>query len=56
MIRKLEDPDKSFVTVEFKDKKIMQIRGQKNSGVSEDVQKFADEWLTWMKQKKKEAA
>ncbi len=56
VIRKLDDPDKSFVTVEFKDKKIIQIRGQKNSGVSEDVQKFADEWLTWMKQKKKEAA
>ena len=56
VIRRQSSPDASFVTVEFRDGKILQIRGVKNSQVSEDVKAFANEWLEWMKQKKKKEA
>lgn len=39
-IRKKEDPDKSYYTVEVKDDEVIQVRGKYNAAPSEDVEEF----------------
>ena len=39
-IRKKEEPDKSYYTVEVKDDEVIQVRGKYNVAPSEDVEEF----------------
>lgn len=39
-IRKKEEPDKSYYTVEVRDDEVMQVRGKYNADPSEDVEEF----------------
>ena len=46
-VRKIEEPETPFYTVEFdkKTKKIIQCRGDKNASATKEVQEFLDEWI-----------
>ena len=39
-IRKKEEPDKSYYTVEVRDDEVIQVRGKYNVAPSEDVEEF----------------
>ena len=43
-VRRVEEPEKPFVTVEVSNGKIVQIRGERNSDPTEEVKKFVDLW------------
>lgn len=57
-VRRRDMPEKAFVTLELsKDfRKIIQLRGFKNSSVQEDVKKFCDEWLAMISKLNKSAS
>lgn len=46
-VRKIEEPETPFYTVEFdkKTKKIIQCRGDKNASATKEVQEFLDKWI-----------
>lgn len=44
-IRKVDDPDKSYFTVEIgNDYRVLQVRGKRNSNPTEDVEEFMEEY------------
>ena len=43
-VRRVEEPEKPFVTVEVSNGKIVQIRGERNSDPTKEVKKFVDLW------------
>lgn len=47
-IRKLSEPNTPYYTLEYKNDKIQQNRGYKNSDPSEDVVVFANQWLKYI--------
>lgn len=44
-VRQAKQPDKPFYTLEFKNGKIVQLRGKHNKKPTQDIEKVADEWL-----------
>lgn len=53
-IRKKEEPDKPYYTLELSPKKEMvQCRGERNCNMTEEVRAFVDEWLKFIKKKPK---
>lgn len=57
-VRHKDSPNEPYYTMEYKNKKISQLRGKLNSLADNDLRKVADKWLTWVqtKPKKKLAA
>ena len=57
-IRKIETPDVSYYTLEFRDGKVIQNRGYENDPRTPDVEEFEKKWLAFVRQvdaaKKKE--
>lgn len=55
-VRKKDDPDTPFITVEYdpKRKVILQSHGKNNTLPSEDVRAFLDKWLDHIKERKKQ--
>lgn len=51
-IRKIEKPDEPFFTLEYRDGRIVQCRGYKNCDYPEEVGKFIESWMKWMKRRK----
>lgn len=49
LIRRTEEPDKPFFTLEYKDGKINQNRGYENCSPPSVVKEFAEEWLNLIK-------
>lgn len=56
-VRRKDLPERAFATLELSEdhKRIIQLRGFKNSAVQEDVRKFCDEWLAMIPKLKKTA-
>ncbi|QCT02706.1 hypothetical protein E6C60_1991 [Paenibacillus algicola] len=53
-VRRIEDPDKSFYTMEIQKGTLIQCRGYKNKDMSEDVRRFVDSFkLSVLTRKKK---
>lgn len=52
-IRHSDNPTEAFYTMEFKDGKIIQVRGKHNANPSKEVTEFTQEWLDWTKQPNK---
>ena len=48
-IRKIDEPDKPFYTLEFKSGKILQNRGYKNKLQTPEVLAFEAKWLLYIK-------
>lgn len=48
-IRKINEPDIPFFTLEFKNNKVVQNRGYKNCGRTETVVAFENKWLKFLK-------
>lgn len=44
-IRKVSDPDKSYFTMEYQDKRIVQVHGLNNIYPDENIQAAVDQWL-----------
>lgn len=44
VIRRVSEPDKPYFTMEIQDRKIMQCRGNRNCGMTDDVQQFVDKF------------
>jgi len=57
-VRKSENPNESYFTVELKDGKVTQLRGNKNCEPPEEVKDFVDKWLdeVILKKKKRKVA
>lgn len=53
-IRKEEEPDKPYYTLEFSDGRIVQCRGKCNRSMTEEVEKFTKDWNEWITKKIKE--
>lgn len=49
-IRKVEDPDTSFYTLEYKDGEVVQVRGKSNCSTTPEVQRFVNAWEKKVKQ------
>lgn len=43
-LRRCEDVDKPFYTVEVRDRKVVQVRGMQNAGMTPEVKRFMDVW------------
>jgi hypothetical protein len=43
-IRRKDEPEKSFYTLQLKDEEVVQCRGKSNCGMTEEVQKFVNKW------------
>ena len=55
-IRQAEKPNTPYFTLELSPSgKVVQCRGLKNCGYPEEVRIFIEEWLAWMKERKREA-
>lgn len=56
-IRKVQEPDKPFFTLEFdkKNKMVKQNRGLRNCARTPEVEAFEKVWLTWVKAERKKA-
>jgi len=52
-IRKSESPNTSFYTMEYKNKKIVQVKGRDNKQMSDEIAMFVGEWEKWLNKKKK---
>lgn len=52
-IRKTESPNTSFYTLEYRNKKIIQIKGRDNKQMSDEIALFVGEWEKWLSKKKK---
>ena len=48
-VRSKDEPDKPFFTLEYKDGRIVQIRGKHNLSAPEEIQQAADKWLLEIK-------
>ena len=48
-IRKTDDPERPFFTLEFKNGQVMQNRGDHNCERTPEVTKFEDEWMEYVK-------
>jgi hypothetical protein len=56
-IRRSDEIDKPFYTMEFNHNQIIQVRGKHNKDATVDVNKAVDKWLAWkLKNKKKRSA
>ena len=53
-IRTLEEPDKPFFTLEYRNDRVIQNRGYKNCDRTEQVQTFETRWLAHIEELKKE--
>lgn len=56
LIRKVSNPDKPFYTLELSEgseRKVVQCRGKCNSGMTDEVKAFVDEWIENVVNKKK---
>lgn len=53
-IRRIEEPDKPFFTLEYKNDRVIQNRGYKNCDRTEQVQTFETRWLAHIEALKKE--
>ena len=51
--RKTDFQNTPYFTIEYKDEKVMQCRGMRNESAPEEIKRFLDEWLKWMKTPKK---
>lgn len=54
-VRLKNEPHKPFFTLEYKSGQIIQVRGKHNQSAPEAVRKAADEWLTLITRKSKQA-
>lgn len=52
-IRQVNDKETPFYTMEWKNEKIVQIRGDHNKAATPEVKAFTDRWLEWTKKKPK---
>lgn len=52
-VRKVDEPDTPFYTIEYKDTDVHQLRGLQNSKPTERVKEFVDRWEKMMKTKTK---
>ena len=52
-IRKVDEIDTSYYTMEYRDSRIVQCRGYRNAGMPPEVEKFTEEWLKLVKKPKK---
>lgn len=52
-IRNAEQPNTPYFTVEYKNKRITQVRGYKNKDATDEVNEFLDQWTKWVNRKKK---
>jgi len=52
-IRRKEAPEKSLCTMEYRGGDIVQLRAKYNQEPTKEVVKVANEWLKWVKQKRK---
>ena len=43
-IREIEHPDIPFYTLELKDKKVIQVRGNKNKDPEQNIKDFVSKW------------
>lgn len=43
-LRKCDDLEKSFYTIEVRNRKVIQVRGMKNESATPEVEKFMDRW------------
>ena len=55
-VRKQSDPDRSYVTVEFKNGAVIQCRADHNRPAPPDVQEFMQAWLAYLKSNRKTKA
>lgn len=55
-VRKQSDPDRSYVTVEFKNGAVIQCRADHNRPAPPDVQEFMQAWLAYLKSNRKAKA
>lgn len=54
-IRKTADINTPFYTMEYKNKRVVQVRGKNNANYGKDIENFIEEWKSWIskpKQKK----
>lgn len=54
-LRKTEEIEKPFYTVEYKDNAVRQCRGENNSKRTEEIEDFLDEWKKYIKKSKKKS-
>lgn len=52
-IRKKESIDQPYFTLEFKDKRIVQIRGKHNQNPPEEVEQATEKWFEWVNRESK---
>ena len=52
-VRKVEDLEKPFFTLEYRDGVIRQCRGYENTDMPPEVKAFTDNWLKWVKSSKR---
>lgn len=52
-IRHADSPLEAFYTMEYKNGKIIQVRGKHNDRPTKEVSEFTQEWLEWTKKPKK---
>ena len=50
-VRRVEDPDTPFFTLEYRGGEIVQCRGYKNCDYPEEVGEFIARWMKWMKKR-----
>lgn len=43
-VRKAEDPDQPYYTIEFKENKVRQLRGLKNQQPTDEIEQFVEHW------------
>ena len=43
-LRRCEDADKPYFTVEVQNKKVVQVRGMENADMTPEVKRFMDRW------------
>ena len=54
-IRKTNEIDKPYYTLEYRNKHVVQCRGRNNKSTTPEIDKFVDDWINWLnrpKQKK----
>lgn len=54
-LRKTEEIEKPYYTVEYKDNAVRQCRGENNSKRTEEIEDFLDEWKKYIKKSKKKS-
>jgi hypothetical protein len=51
-VRKADDPEKPYFTMEYRDNKIIQLRGLRNQDAPKEVKAFVDQWQSSISKKK----